>query len=212
MDKPRDHSPLRLVTASASSPAGVSGPAGVSKDTRRKPPQLELVSETTGKADTRTRGVQLRLFSDVANSGPSLLGFFHMHCALGESFAGLIEQVRPVWLFDLRPVASFNLLRLDRRRAFRWFTQHGTTYCDLNAQLGLWERDDPRIASGELAEELNRFTDRPDRPGMKGPIVFLVDDRDVISLGAAVFPRALHPKPPGGWQVHVFDHQALQHI
>ncbi|WP_428266402.1 hypothetical protein [Haliangium sp.] len=148
----------------------------------------------------------------MASAGPSLLGFFHMYHAHGDSFAGLLAQIRPTWIFDLRPVPAFDLVRLDRRRAFRLFEQYGTAYCDSNVCFELWDRSDPRIASGELAEAFSRYATGPDRPGLKGPIIFLVDDSSVISTAIEAFPRVLRPVPRRGWQVHIFDHRALQHV
>lgn len=219
MDDVMERGHLRLVTDFLSEERTVQSQTLAVPVPAGERPRLELIQSVerdepvmTAQRRTGSGGTQLRLFSDVATSGPGLLGFFDMYRAWGDSFASLVEQIRPVWIFDLRPSPSFNLIRLDRRRAFRLFDQHDTAYYSLNVMLDLWERRDPRLASGELAEELNQTAAQQDWPAMKGPIVFLVDDPGVTSVGIDVFPRHLQPRPRGGWQVHRFDNRATQHV
>ena len=219
MDDIMERGHLRLVTESEARVSTDRERADTPAASMSGPPQLRLIRPDGHEVAThsddktaRTHGTQLSLFPDVIASRPALLGFYNMYRAWGDSFAGMIEQIQPIWIFDLRPSPSFNLIRLDRRRAYSLFRRYETTYCNLNVMLGLWDRQDPRIASGEIAEELNRFAARPDQLAMRGPIVFLVDEEDVIPVGIDVFPRTLRPRPRGGWKVHRFDNRAPRHV
>ena len=225
MSKQPDIPHLRLVPAA---PDAEDRPLPV----RRKPaaPRLSVVARhadappttharTSGSNNGRARparqdaaGLQLSLFSEVATCGPSLLGFFYITRASGSTFKALCAQIRPVWMHDLRPVPWFSIDRLDRMTAFAVFDQHDIVYCDLAGQFELDGRHDPRLASGDVSERLNRLMIEEYYPGMKGPIIFLVDDPDVLATAVDVFPRTLEPRPKGGWVTHIFDPRSDRHV
>ncbi len=230
MDEHTRHPRLRLVRSdvrtiseqrgsseprlSADVPAEPTAAKSRSGDAR---PRLELLTAppTLGAPDTMESSraaAQLELLSPVAAAGPSLLGFFQMYEAHGDSFACMIEQVRPAWVFDLRALPSFYLLRLNRRRAIHLFRRCRVSYCSANKRFDLWDRHDPRLGSGEIAQALNGFVNEPELPGMRGPIICLVDDEEVLATCRAVFPNELQPAPRGGWRTHVFDNQARVHV
>jgi hypothetical protein len=211
MDKRREGCHLELIPSPSPS-----SPAETPLHPARPRPQLRLVTASdaapgSNRRSRRGKGVQLRMFPSKEHLGAALLGFFHMFQASGAPFAAMLAQVRPTWLLDLRPVARFNLDHLTRRSAFALFDQYGIRYCDLATQFSLDDRRDPRLVSGTFAAELGRLLASTRGPGVRGPIVFLVDDPEVIRIGLDVFPTSLRPAPKGGWQAHVFDPRTERH-
>lgn len=120
--------------------------------------------------------------------------------SLGE-FVGELRLLRPRHVIDLRPVPFFNIeeRRFDRRRAFAFFDEIGTTYHDL-ATLCLLEiksSQDARLNPARLVPDL------PERMGLdvlRSPLVVLLSNDTLVEDYTAMLPSLLPSTERGTWR------------
>lgn len=118
-----------------------------------------------------------------------------------DTFVHELTSLRPRHVIDLRPVPFFNIeeRRFDRRRAFAFFDEIGTTYHDL-ATLCLLEiksSQDARLNPARLVPDL------PERMGLdvlRGPLVVLLSNDTLVEDYTAMLPSLLPSTARGAWR------------
>lgn len=188
---------LQLITSSTSSQV-----------TRRKDssdvPYLRAVpampEPVRRKPDTQAheRSLQLPLFPGLGDAPPSLLAFLDMSTVSDKAFIAVLSEMCPRWLLDLRPAPRFDYGRLNRRLAFRLFSEHNVTYLDIAASLSIRDRHDARLHAGILSQELNVLLAGMAQT-LSGPVVILLDDQSVVRTAMDIVPGTLLPRPRRGW-------------
>jgi len=187
----------------------LAGGADGSQPTRRAAlPRTPLRVVRTPVIDNRPPAVQLDLFSGLPSERASMLGVFALPWSFARPLRGLLDKFRPSWLVDLRPLNWFEDGGLKREHVFEMFRIHQITYCNGSFEFGIESRDDPRIASGEIARQLCTYVNRNERR-LVGPVVVLVSDPALVEPVLQTFPSILKPSPPGGWRPHIFDEKTL---
>ena len=86
------------------------------------------------------------------------------------------------------------------------FRDNDITYCNGSYQFGIELHDDPRILSGDIAASVSAYAAKQERP-LCGPLVFLVNDSELVEPLIRHTPQGIEPAPPGGWQIHRFDNE-----
>ncbi|MGB1016044.1 MAG: hypothetical protein ACPG4T_18055 [Nannocystaceae bacterium] len=156
------------------------------------PRHLQLVTPTPHEVG------QLPLFSDDETNANRILGFFQMSQATAESFESMLTRFRPTWVFDLRSVPWFDFIRFSRLKAFSSFKQVGASYRDLMGRFQIDENHHTFISSGELSRRLSDDF-KHSSPALLGPVIFLLDDVEILQTARRVLPKTLTPSPEEGW-------------
>lgn len=198
-------------------------------DRIRRAPHLQLVREPSGSASpmpavaqpsldigvestraTRRTALsvpplarQLSLFP--SGNDPYLLGIVDMATISAGRFVSLLENMRPRWLVDLRPVPRFDIDRLNRRIVFDLFQKYQISYRDLAGELHILSRRDASLSSGVVARSLTKMLAESGARSSPGPIFILLDDEEHVLASVRLLPHSLKPRPSGGWATRVFD-------
>lgn len=205
MSERNDMPPIRLVASSADASSATRPPQRGGAESRSyirlvpsppEPPRPEAIRSMPA-VDREAGGAQLS-FPNLFDTRSSLLAFLDMSRASGEAFTTMLRELRPPWLLDLRPLPRFDYGRLNRRVAFRLFSENQVSYHDIACSLQIQERHDARLHAGILSQELSALL-ASWSPTLIGPIVILVDDPTVLLTAKKVLPGTLEPRPRGGW-------------
>jgi len=122
----------------------------------------------------------------------ALLAFANTSSLSAIQLESALVNLRPAWVFDLRPLPYFNIEYLTRSRVFGLFRSLEIIYRDVSGQLQIRDRNDASLNSGLVAEFLNHLLYTAARPA---PVLILADDDLSIDLGMEVLPRMLqHPE------------------
>ncbi len=180
-------------------------------DSREEPgplPKLRLVS-------TEQQRLSDSSSSDVAPSGqpgsPKQLELpipsahdilvIDMETVRLRQFLDGLRYLRPRYVIDLRPVPFFNIeeRRFDRRTAFAFFRELGTTYHDLATLclLDIKSALDARLNPARLCPQLPALVGQSP---LVGPIAVLLPSETLTQDYAAVMPTVLPPIPQGPWR------------
>ncbi|HSN98243.1 MAG TPA: hypothetical protein VLS89_08090 [Candidatus Nanopelagicales bacterium] len=168
-----------------------------------QPSHLQVVlppSESDGVSQERRESRQLALFPVFSSS---LLGILNIERVSGIRFEELLRDIRPRWLFDLRPVPRFDIDQLNRRRAFALFRQYRVEYLDITGRLDITSGKDASLSSGRIADEVTKELTEIGTKSAPGPLVFLVDDEEIARISTVVLPERLRPQPKGGWDTQI---------
>jgi hypothetical protein len=174
-------------------------------DKPHRPPYLQLVvppPEPEKLAAPPRGGEQLSLFRAP---GSSFIGIVNMTKISANQFVVLLENTRPMWLIDFRPMPRFDIGRLDRRGAFDLFRKYCIDYRDVTGLLGIHSRRDASFRSGAAAAEVAKIIAEGGSKTKRGPMLVLVDDDDLAQSSALILPRQLRPRPKGGWDTRILN-------
>jgi hypothetical protein len=155
---------------------------------------------TDGARESTTASRQMSLFPE---SSRTMIYVLDMTRVSASGFTNLLRTLAPKWIMDLRPLPQFNIDRLSRQRVFGLFQECGAQYRDIAGQVGAFSRRDAALNAGVVVHDLTRILSQEGGKGPAGPVLVLVDDRDVEQATATVFPDMLRPRPRGGWKVQV---------
>jgi hypothetical protein len=151
--------------------------------------------------DTGHESAQLPLFPDKSNR----LFFLTVSRSTHHGFAKFIEELRPRWVLDFRPVPWFNFGNYSRKSIFILFEKNKVAYQDVYSNLKLKGRNDARIVSGQITDLLNKLLPA----GYKGPIVCLWDDPEIMGLAAEIIPEKLRILTKQDWKATITDPEDL---
>ena len=136
--------------------------------------------------------------SEGPNSNPeqptegAVLAFANTSSLSASQLESALVNLRPAWVFDLRPLPYFNIEYLTRARVFGLFRSLEIIYRDVSGQLQIRDRNDASLNSGLIAGFLNRVLYTAAR---RAPVLILADDDLSIDLGMEVLPRMIqHPE------------------
>jgi hypothetical protein len=142
-----------------------------------------LVTEVVpAMSGTYIRSVKVPSFDPDALGCILCLPMSELH---GNTFANTLGAIRPQAVVDLRPFPYFDLITVDRDRAFALFTACGASYIhdplSLHLPADQVARSALRRSAIELLERVERATG-----DWKGPFVFLVNTKSDHEILRAV--------------------------
>lgn len=89
------------------------------------------------------------------------------------------EQIKPIFVVDIRIVPRFDYESMSRRFAFDLFRKCGAIYFDVAGDLGVLDSKDARLNPALVGDYVRRKVVRSGR--LKGPIAFLTNEHKVAS-------------------------------
>jgi len=119
----------------------------------------------------------------------------------GEEFLHILKSVSPRFLIDLRIAPRFDYGKINRKQAFKVFAELQMKYFDVAGLMGISSKRDAQMNPGLLVDFLNTKLMVTARL-INGPIVFLFDEKESMSLAADIFPKHLKtPEQTKCWNV-----------
>lgn len=132
----------------------------------------------------------------------AMLGLVDMSSVSDIAFRAIISQLRPSWVFDLRPVPYFNVGRLNRKRAFELFRSNNASYRDVASALRITEHNDASLNSGAVGGFMSAtLATRP----LHAPVVVLLDDPGMLAHAADALPKWLGALSGISWRPIALD-------
>jgi hypothetical protein len=166
----------------------------------KKTSHLRVVSSIADPESEDTRSSssesQLQFFP---SADPELLIFADVSRASAQRFTGLLREVAPAFVIDVRAVPRFDFAGMDRQTAFAIFQSYRSQYVDLAARLGIESRRDARWNPVFLKDSVSIVLQAVDAKRL-GPIVLLFDDEALLRTSLDMLPSDLRPAPKMGWR------------
>ena len=134
-----------------------------------------------------------------ATSDPNILVFLDFASIDEAEFLSLLISSKPLHVVDVRVVPRFDVGNLNRKLVFSVFKNAGATYHDLGATVGAAHLRALSEKPSDVARAvLDRVLKNP-RP-LSGPIVVIVDTRQIVPDFVDEFAKAMDSANPSGWQ------------
>lgn len=134
-----------------------------------------------------------------ATSDPSILAFLDFASIDEAEFLSLLISSKPLHVVDVRLVPRFDVGNLNRKLVFSVFKNAGAAYHDLGATVGAAQLRALSEKPSDVARAvLERVLKNP-RP-LTGPIVVIVDTRQIVPSFVDEFAKAMDSTNPNGWQ------------
>ncbi len=164
------------------------------------PSHLKLVTKTNTVESSNVgllAGTQSEMFPLAK---PHLLIFSDLTKISSESFLSLISDAKPTLILDLRPIPRFDFGRLNRKAIFKLFQTNDAIYIDVTGAIGVSSKADANLNPSLMAKSLSDMTKTMGFP-MRGPLLFLFDDSNLLSASTQVFADTLSHKEGKKWEV-----------
>lgn len=163
---------------------------------------LKLVTKSNA-VESSNIGVLLGTQSEMFPlAKPHLLIFSDLTKISSESFLSLISDAKPNLILDLRPIPRFDFGRLNRKTIFEFFKTNESIYIDVTGVIGVSSKADANLNPSLMAKSLSNMTKTMGLP-MRGPLLFLFDDSDLLSASAQVFADSLSHNEGKKWEICV---------
>ncbi len=167
------------------------------------PSHLKLVTESNTVNSTNV-GVLLGTQSEMFPlAKPHLLIFSDLNKISSESFLSLISDAKPTLILDLRPIPRFDFGRLNRKAIFEFFKMHDAIYIDVTGVIGVFSKADANLNPSLMAKSLSDMTKTMGLT-MRGPLLFLFDDSNLLSASTQVFADSLSHNEGKKWEICVY--------
>ena len=163
---------------------------------------LKLVPASTDKKRVSSRKASIAQPTLFPMSEPGQMIFINFAELSAEDFISLLENVRPTCVIDVRPIPRFDIGRFNRKMAFQVFQQNQIKYFDIAGLKGIYSKRDAHLNPALLIDFIET-TLEDGRQSINGPLVFLFDEIERISLAAEVFPRALKRPSKKAWKIYI---------
>lgn len=172
-------------------------------DKPRRAPYLQLVVSGPEPEQPSVPAPTCEQLSLFRTDETAFIGIVNMAKISASRFIALLEDTRPTWLVDLRPIPRFDIDRLDRRTVFGLFQKYDIDYRDVTGLLGIYSTRDASLRSGVAADAVARIIAERKSKSQHGPILVLVDDDETAQCSAQILPKQLRPRPKGGWEARI---------
>ncbi len=168
-------------------------------------PYLKLVPEARSQAEISKRchdqALEQRTLFPMADS--THMVFLNTADLSGDDFIAFLKDVSPSILIDLRTAPRFDYGKINRKQAFKIFSEQGIKYIDVAGVMGISSKRDAHLNPGLLVDFLNAKITEPLRV-LRGSVAFLFDEMESIASAADVFPKYLNnPDKKKLWEVFI---------
>lgn len=167
-------------------------------DIRRS--KLTLVQKGKSKVPSRVSlspgdGDQQSLFP----TSPSLFVFLEMSRMQEREFCGLISEIRPRVVIDVRAVSRFDIGQLNRPKALRMFKENNSYYFEAPK---LFRADDVELTNESYAAFHSHMKSLLNKRKLVGPVVVLVHQFKAEAAYLRFIPKLLPPPTKSGWDIY----------
>jgi hypothetical protein len=175
-------------------------------DQEKRPPYLRIVIPPTapGMRPAAQDAVGVRPASkqlDLIDGAHTSLWLVLVTSEWLRNFPATVAQVRPRFIFDLRPLPVFDAVGMSRQIAFRHVETIGAMYLDALGAAGIRERRNAFIHSGGLTKYVDEFFGKD----VRGPLLFLFDSKDDLLASSRLLPMGLRTPDREEWRLRVLD-------
>ncbi|ULA62772.1 MAG: hypothetical protein LZF86_50152 [Nitrospira sp.] len=156
-------------------------------------PYLKLVPVARSQAEIsklcHNQALEQRTLFPMADSAHMV--FLNTADLSGDDFITFLKDVSPSILIDLRTAPRFDYGKVNRRQAFKIFSEQEIKYIDVAGVMEISSKRDANLNPGLLVDFLNAKLTEPLRV-LRGPVAFLFDEVESIMSAADVFPKYLN--------------------
>ena len=165
----------------------------------------ESAHSSAGVPDNFTTAEPISLFSDASSQ---TLGFVVASKMSARTFERLLEDVKPLFVFDVREVPVFSDGRLTRRAAFSLFERNHIRYFDVAGAVGSRSWRDAALNPAMLIPNIMHNLLMRTQP-ISGPVLFFVDTPQLNEEFMDGVATTLPHVDGRGWSISVWNEQPL---
>jgi hypothetical protein len=132
----------------------------------------------------------------------NVLIFINISGHSSRDFVQLLENAKPAWLIDIRPMPRFDLGQFNRKMAFELFARNHINYLDLVALKGITSRRDENFSPSQLIDFIRSLL-IVEKKKLEGPIAFIFDDKELMSTAIGIFSNGIRGEQRKEWEVCV---------
>lgn len=165
----------------------------------------EAAPSSAGEPDSFTTAEPISLFSDASSQ---TLGFVVASKMSARTFERLLEDVKPLFVFDVREVPVFSDGHLTRRAAFSLFERNHIRYFDVAGAVGSRSWRDAALNPALLVPNIMHNLLMRTQP-ISGPVLFFVDTSQLNDEFMDGVATTLPHVDERGWSISVWNEQPL---